>query len=66
MYFICLFVHVLKGLTEQALSHATRGRDILPTCHVTTETTPPEPMYNLALAHYIIGVAQAAKKKYIH
>lgn len=55
------------GLNEQALSHATRGLDILlhSTSHVTTEATPPDAAYSLALAHCVIGLVQTAQKKYI-
>ncbi|XP_064392032.1 tetratricopeptide repeat protein 23-like [Halichondria panicea] len=53
--------YMQKGLNEQGLAHATKGRDIL--LSPTSDDPPPEAVYNLSLALYIIGHIQTLQKK---
>ena len=57
----------LKDLHEQALMHATKGRDILlsPSGHMTSHDPDPESIYQLSLAHCIIGKALTHLEKYL-
>ena len=58
----------LKDLHEQALMHATKGRDILlsPSGHMTSHDPDPESIYQLSLAHCIIGKALTHLEKYLN
>ena len=56
-----------KDLHKQALIHATKGRDILisPSCHMTSSRDhDPQSVYQLSMAHCIIGKALTNLEKY--
>lgn len=58
----------LRGLHEQALMHATKGRDILlsPSGHmINPYDKDPESMFQLSLAHCIIGKALTHLERYV-
>ena len=56
----------LKDLHKQALTHATKGRDILlsPSGQMRSHDQDPESVYHLSLAHCIIGRALTHLGKY--
>lgn len=58
----------LKDLHEQALMHATKGRDILlsPSGHMISHDPDPESIYQLSLAHCVIGKALTHLEKYTY
>lgn len=65
MNIMCFFLNV-SDLPEQALSHAVKGRDILlaPGSHVMSHDPSPEAIYNLAVAHQVVGRAFIIQGKY--
>ena len=56
----------LKGLQEQALMHTTKGRDILlsPSGHMMSHDPDSESVYQLSLAHCIIGKSLTHLERY--
>ena len=56
----------MKDLHEQALMHATKGRDILlsPSGHMMSHDRDPQSIYQLSQAHCIIGKALTQFNKY--